>query len=316
MFPEHQVHLIHNEVVSLPKIKLLKSYLYTKDAKWRNLEAILNHPKSFRGNFWFTSLARFLAISQFAKEFPGEIVHLESDVVISRDFPFEKFTNQRKGIAFPITSSKRGIASTVYFRNASFAEALANFASKIASEYPDTTDMLILRQFFNNFPEIITPLPIAPCSSDAFSTLPEEPLWSLMKESLNHFNGIFDGNDIGPYFFGNNPWNGHGKSFFKIQTIENYSECENWRITFDPSRGFPCISTKSNPENVKIFSLHMASKNPRFFRQPEQSKLLSKALKKQAHLPYYKMYFRILFNMIIFAFYRRSTRVIKRFFQK
>ena len=111
MFPEHQVHLIHNEVVSLPKIKLLKSYLYTKDAKWRNLEAILNHPKSFRGNFWFTSLARFLAISQFAKEFPGEIVHLESDVVISRDFPFEKFTNQRKGIAFPITSSKRGIAS-------------------------------------------------------------------------------------------------------------------------------------------------------------------------------------------------------------
>ncbi len=315
-FPEHQVFLIHNGVTKIPKLENLKTYLYVEDVNWNKMESSLSHPRHFRDNFWLISLARFLAIHNFAKETSGEILHLESDVVISRDFPFQKLANQPKVIAFPIASSKRGVATTVYFRDTRSAEKLANFALKIASESPETTDMLILRQFFDRFPEITCPLPTVPKSVDSSSRAPEEPLRALLDENLTYFDGVFDGTDIGPYFFGSNPWNSRGKSVLRMQTPENYAKCMNWLLTHDEARGFLAVSTLADQTKHKVFSAHMLCKNPRIFHQTKRGKIFRERALNSGNGLTTEIYFRVLAKMIIVSLRRRLFRAINKILKK
>jgi len=310
MFPNHQVYLVHNGVASIPKLTNLVIFRYVEDSNWEKMESNLSHPRNFRENFWLTSLARFLAIESFAKQFPGEILHLESDVIISKDFPFEKFTRQPKGIAFPIASNRRGVATTVYFRDAEIATKLANFALRIVNEASDTTDMLILRQFFDHFPEITCALPMVPNSEGALSVIPEEPLRTNLSDNLFYFDGLFDGTDIGPYFFGSNPWNARGKSILHLQTPENYSNCKNWLLRCDEEREFLSISTIKDGTRIKAFSVHMLCKDPSIFRNTTRVEIFKKRSLDSFNVQTEKIYFWVLSRMVLSSLRRRLLKLI------
>jgi hypothetical protein len=151
LFPNIPIVLIANRDCNLPRNIEVEVSIYDTGSEWLQLDNNLSHPKDFRENFWLTSLARFLAIEDYLANYPGEILHLESDVILSKDFPFNKFSNLDKPIAFPILSSSQGIASTLYIRNHETAGLLVSLTLEMASKDSKTTDMLVLRSFYNNY---------------------------------------------------------------------------------------------------------------------------------------------------------------------
>ena len=85
--------MLTNPECILPKIEGLEIHRYAPSEEWQRLDHNLSHPKNFRENFWLTSLARFLALEDYLAQSNEEIIHLESDVILAKDFPFSKFSD-------------------------------------------------------------------------------------------------------------------------------------------------------------------------------------------------------------------------------
>ena len=162
MFPDYDVVLLTDHLHLMGKINGLILFQYQRDQKWLTVEAGLKHSKKFRNNFWFLTIARFLALEQYLALNPEEIINIESDVILSGDFPFEKFSSLKSHIAFPLVSENRGIASTVYIRNLSAANKIVNTTIKKIHENPFTTDMEILKNLYDDDPVYVYPLPMGP----------------------------------------------------------------------------------------------------------------------------------------------------------
>jgi hypothetical protein len=173
---------------------------YHPSAAWNSLEKLLNHPKNFRKNFWFTSVARFIAIAEFAIAQNEEIMHIESDVIISDDFPFEVFSNLNVDYSFPVVNSELAIASCLYIGNSHAADELIRATLKSAARNNLTTDMYILKMLTKRESTKFQLLPSSTSSSDALDNADPDFLYET-KRALLKFSGIFDGYDIGLYLF-------------------------------------------------------------------------------------------------------------------
>ena len=146
LFPSHEVHLITDQDLTKVKINNLSVSKYHPSDNWNNLEKRIQHPKFFRNNFWFTSLARFIAIAEFVKIHDEEIIHIESDVIISDDFPFKMFSKLNVDFSFAIVNSEQAIASCLFIGNSRAADELIRITLESAIENNLTTDMYILKK--------------------------------------------------------------------------------------------------------------------------------------------------------------------------
>ena len=271
-FPSHKIYLITNSKKFQINLKGLESFTYKHDNFWFEAEEFLSHPREFRSNFWLISLARFFAIAQFMKQIPGPVLHIESDVVISDDFPIAKFEGLTEYIAYPIVSQLRGIASTIYFSSPELAHKLALFCVNQARENGSTSDMLILRRFYDRFPEDVYLLPIGPSSQFAYHDTADIHFLNGIKKGLKYFNGIFDGSDIGVYYFGTDPRNRRGWSTLRSPIDFNYSRMETWKCNFNESRNFVEICHESSL--IPVFSIHATCKKPGLFKYGKSTQIL------------------------------------------
>jgi hypothetical protein len=149
LFPLHEVHLITDQDVTKIKINNLAVSKYHPSDNWINLEKLLQHPKIFRNNFWFTSLARFIAIAEFVKTHDEAMIHIESDVIISEDFPLKVFSKLNVDFSFPVVNSDQAIASCLFIGNSRAADELIRITLESAIENNLTADMYILKKLQN-----------------------------------------------------------------------------------------------------------------------------------------------------------------------
>jgi hypothetical protein len=237
------------------------------------------HEKSFRGNFWLTSTARLFALEDFLVYSGEEVLHLESDVVISNDFPFGSFKTIKEGMAFPIISKPRGVASVLYLRESSTLHLLNQFVITEAEQDAKTTEMLILRKFYDLNREKIRVLPIGPESVNCYRQLPIY-LWDEMKKSFDIFGGCFDGVDIGQYFFGTDPRNRRGRILIRRDLVQGYADISEWILTFSSDRKFPEIRTNYSDKTTRLYSLHLPSKRNTLFIPRYQTSIFRTACEK------------------------------------
>jgi hypothetical protein len=198
LFPEHEVILVTDQETRelyIPNLQVLK---YASSLDWSQIEDTLSHPKGFRNNFWFISLARFIAIAEVSRGSLKPILHVESDVILASDFPFDLFLSLEKDFAFPIVSDALAIASCLYFRNGLAASKLARFTIDSVHSNQSTTDMHILRDFLDRYPEDVYVLPSTPSQTGALSSASVEFL-NQTEIGIRDFGGIFDGFDIGRF---------------------------------------------------------------------------------------------------------------------
>ena len=306
-FPDHRVTLILNKEVPSPRIKNLHIYQYKPKENWKMLESLYQHEKEFRGNFWLTSTARLFALDEYQESERCEILHLESDVIISKDFPFRRFSSLSLEMAYPVISDPRGVASIFYLRSRSLARKLSAHIIQEAQKDRKTTEMLILRSFFDQNSNSIQLLPIGPRIKNAYRGLPEY-LWKKMSDSHTWFGGSFDGVDIGQYFFGTDPRNRRGKTLFRSDIVNGYANIEDWSLEYSEERQFVNVSTNIENDYTKLYSLHLPSKRKNLFSFNKQEKQIIHFVSKSNSKPTEKIYWSTVFESAAKSLVRRLRK--------
>lgn len=279
IFPEHKVWLVTDSVLpsqSPRGVGIIQSRpnLITEEISRR-----LSHPKDFRSNFWLHAITRFVSLHQAILEIKSPILHIESDILLSHDFPLSIFSKIQKGIAFPVVSRERGVASTVYFADEKSAQLLVELSLETVHFDSKTSDMLILRKFYETYPELTTVLPIAPAQCIDYKAGIENDLLTKINSSAELFGGIIDGHDLGVYFFGTDPRNSRGRITFNREVELNLIHTSRWRLEYDDKRKFVNV-IDSRGVTTKIFSLHLTSKNPQAFQEKTLPRYFKRVIEK------------------------------------
>jgi hypothetical protein len=153
---------------------------------WPTAFEITDRRINFRDNFWFSTKARLFLIPKLMEYFKLEkVLHIENDVWIHPEFPFQLLSNLRHALAYPRVDEFRGVASILLINGESGGKLLTDACIR----WPDMTDMQILGQLWVN-------------QQDVYA------LPSTFGNGNNVLdNWIFDGAKIGMYLFGSDPKN-------------------------------------------------------------------------------------------------------------
>ena len=312
LFPDTPIVLITNRECALPKSIDSEVYFYAPSAEWHQLNQNLSHPKDFRENFWFTSLARFLALENYLASNEGEIIHLESDVILSQDFPFNNFSSLEKPLAFLILSRNEGIASHLYIRNHESSERLVNFLLQLSKEDSRTTDMVMLKKFYDLNQNLVQALPTGPLFSNTYQEFTSEKLMQDMGIGIDEFNGYFDGADIGIFLYGIDPRNERGKKVMRRTIAGNFLNVREIKFKWSESRNFPNVISEFHGLELPLYSIHIHSKNLVLFRTPRIHFALKKGVDK-FQFPESKVFvFSIFLQLVVASLGRRLNRALLR----
>jgi len=303
IFPDLDLNLITDckNLADIPDGVLVSRPI--ESVEMQRINEALGHPKNFRSNFWFHAIARFLVLDQFVQKTNRPLIHFESDILIAKDFPFGVFNNEIKKIAFPVVSRERAIASVVFLPNSDASRALSKFALEEVLRNPQTSDMLILRAFYDSHPEMCQELPI--CSSNLvnFKCEASDKFFVRSESAFKSFKGIIDGNDFGVYFFGSDPRNARGRIYFGREVELNLIHTSRFKIRYNDAREF-VDAVDDSGEVTRLFSLHLTSKSPEAFSVSRGASYLRKACER-TNYPNEKLLWRIVITQVLKALLRR-----------
>jgi hypothetical protein len=264
LFPNQELVLItsHDQHFDLPEgikqFKVNTDELETElfDAMSKNLDF------DFRKGFWKYTLQRFFAVGEFHKVYSNRILtHIESDVLLMPNFPWQKFTEFKK-LAWLKVNSKIDVAAIVHFptldKTLKFLEEISQFSRM----NPDTNDMLALHEVAVNLKHLHEYLPsLTP--SNAYNA---ENFGSLEERTLSDFGGIFDPLNLGLWYFGQDPKNSFGLRKRYVGDTSHDLNPIHAKLKFH-------AGVLSDISGVSIFSLHIHSKHLPLFGKDWESSL-------------------------------------------
>ncbi len=276
------------------------------------LQLSTTHPMSFRNGFWFTTLLRLLAVCEFVIASNVPIIHVESDVLISPDFPLGDFANLAKPIAYPLVSQRCGVASTLYIRDGDAALSVRDSILEMSKNNSKLTDMIFLRQFYDLNTSKVSALPSGPMQSIVLQRGLSENYKQDLKQTFGILNGYFDTVDLGFYLTGEDPRNHRGRR--RLRTIDPESDIWVRRLKFhwDNDREFISISAVGSKEVYPLFSLHIHSKDLKVFRIRTFGKRLQKRLRFQLDPPKTELVLEVFMSQLVRSIRRRLSLIILR----
>lgn len=229
----------------------------------------LTHDKTFWDGFWFKTIERFFLLENYMGRNPSEsILHIEADVLLLPNFPFEKIEKIPNGLAFPIISESQAVASVFFVRDLHSLRTFLNFAFEYSLHDPTATDMSILANYALNSGDVFI-LPTIPKYYAPNYDNSELFRRSQMKEN-SELDSLFDGATYGQYLFGIDPRNNLGnRKIFKVfpNHFVNPSKFEFFLGNLDSSVRL-CFQDESGAVNA-LCCLHVHSKDLRAFALSE-----------------------------------------------
>ena len=252
-----KVVLVHDKANSSANLEKLGVETFPFDpqslSKLGILIPHLNHDPKFRNGYWQNTFNRLFAVGLY-QAFNGneKVIHVESDVVLFPNFPFEKFS-KLKTLSWPRVSDQYDVASILYSPTAfAFREFLIELTRTAQSNYL-TTDMQAMSKYAHDFPDKVLVLPTTPPHSDKTSSISgDTDAWDL-------FNGIFDGLVLGHWLTGQDPRNSWG-----IRT--------RYLVPLDSPLNYASSTFSVDEDNLlvdnlyPVFNLHVHSKNSGYFK--------------------------------------------------
>jgi hypothetical protein len=265
-FPELDLWFISDSSKSLNQVARLGLNTWQcsdPQITFRSIRDSLDHPMGFRNAFWFRPLARFFMLRVFMLLYPQDaVLHIECDVWLAPNFPFQFFESCTSALAFPLISSSEASASTLFIHDLSAAEFLASRSLEILSNDSSTTDMRILSQIGHEHQELVFRLP----SETATET----------------FLGIIDPAPWGMYLFGIDPRNHQGvlKLYEEHPGISTKLGTAKFQVGVENS-----LTVESSGRTFSIFSLHIHSKDKRIFSLSSEREILLQRTRESSRGP-------------------------------
>lgn len=254
VFPnESLVLLVDNEVnlinFGIPNLKVERVSVI--DPKWESLKQSLDHDLSFRHEFWFSSLARFRFLYEYMrKNNTNRILHIESDVVVLPNFPFNDLYKLESKLGYLIQGHGQCIASLFYVGSRDILEEFLDFCIMQVTQNSRSTDMTILFNFAVEHRDKVS----------FFPTLLESRHGKFLE--VSGFQGVFDAISVGQYLFGIDPRNFRGKRIVFKESENHYVKPSNYRFEWHENTLIAIGKSRS----IELFSLHIHSKDVRLFR--------------------------------------------------
>jgi hypothetical protein len=268
---EYQIDVITSYRFDLEPVidTRLNYFTYIPQPELSKLLDELTIDRKFRNGFWRYSLERLFALSQHHLEFPNEsLIHIESDVLPLRDFPFQSFEKLEK-LAWSRVDSGRGVAAIVYSPNVDTSNWLSEKIQSVILFSRDTDDMRALGEISIKNSRLVDVLPSIPHQT---SNLINQNLnlseldFDSISSNFSKFDGIFDPAGIGIWLTGTDPRNFFGvtKKFDRKSNIGSsaFIDPGNVVYSFDNTGR---LTLTSDGESTKIYSLHIHSKNLKYF---------------------------------------------------
>lgn len=216
--------------------------------------------ENFRSGYWRHTLERLLSLENYHRDFPEEkLIHIESDVIIFPNFPFEMIRSLTK-VTWINHSSSADIAALVYSPN---WQASNKFSNQLIEEYSEGggSDMDVLLRLRQKNPDFAI-LPTLNAKTQNFVNSSNKNIIDLGLFELKNCPGIFDALGIGMWISGVDPRNKFG-----FTVIHSRELIDSGTIFLDPSKMQFTLSEEgnllviSNGTKVPIYNLHIHSKD-------------------------------------------------------
>jgi hypothetical protein len=265
LFPTLQIVLIsdHDSNLNLVHNLDVKTWKYDYSADEDEILENLNHDFNFRSGFWKFSIQRLLALCAYRStvEDSNVLIHIESDVLVLPNFPFQEFTTLNKSSWLRFNES-HDVAAIISLKSKSDGAILGKLIVENLVKDKDLTDMTVLSKVSKEMPDMFTLLPsLDSGTSEMVSRLisPENTKdIQMMQMNYAHFGGIFDSAPIGMWLTGEDPRNHKGVLRRYVDLEESYIHPGNSNYKISDSG----LQTQ---KDVIIYNLHIHSKNEKLF---------------------------------------------------
>lgn len=270
------------------------------DPDWDTIKRTLGHDLNFRNEFWFHSLARFKIIHMYMTlEDVGSLLHIESDVTFTSDFPFQILKDLRQVLAYPIQGDGQGIASVLHVGSREVLAEFLTFCSREVSENSKSTDMTILFNFLKHNPDKVVVMPTLPAELE--NRKKDSTLYANASQNIDLFGGVFDAISIGQYLFGVDPRNHRGRKKLYWEDKSHWVKPSKYKFEWSGNS----LLAKRAYFVTKVFSIHIHSKDPLAFTRDSLRKELETRYMKSKTGEKNEIVFRELLKSISMSLRRR-----------
>lgn len=201
----------------------------------------------FRDGFWRYTLERLIVILDFHATMPNtKLLHIESDVLLMPNFPFEFFKETRQA-HWPKHGNNHDAASILFSPNAKISREIKAILLTLFHNIDHPTDMKLLKMIASQLGDSFTYLP----------TIPQDVL-----PIGTSANGVFDALGWGMFLTGIDPRNNFGIT--KIRDLQTYQVGEsniNGNLYSYYFTNNTLFATSERTSSFPIYNLHIHTKN-------------------------------------------------------
>jgi hypothetical protein len=243
LFPGRKATIILSDIRHKKHIDLTKNelFIYKTSSDTESQLRKLSTDVKFREGFWRYSIERFYAIRDFHElDQVTPILHLESDVVVLPNFPFDEFKSI-KHLAWEKFNSSHDVSAILYSNCYGDSKWLVERINEALTADTKSTDMTALSQISNSNLSRVEILPTDPTSNTS-----------------NQFGGIFDAAAIGMWLNGRDPRNHLGfiKRFLPLPESSVNASKLDYRVNRDG-----CLQVMNQGGvTLQLFNLHVHAK--------------------------------------------------------
>lgn len=270
-FPSLRVVLISNLEVNLEKAEDLGlvARAYKADLELIDLLANRTLNAEFRNGFWETSILRLFAYLEYVEANDSPAIHVESDILLMNDFPWEKLSLLKK-LAWLQFNGERDVAALITCPNSIEAKWLNINLRKEIKLNRTCTDMTLLSEISKKNKDKVDLLPIAPKSASRLFHSDSTTEARVANSALySELGGIFDGAALGMWLYGQDARNNFGLLKRHVNLVESYIDTSNLQVVY---KGGDLFYVEDNHAH-KIFNLHLHSKIEMDFGKLEKLRL-------------------------------------------
>ena len=245
-FPGMKITVIYSDDIHKPKIleREVNSFQYKALSDDNQLLGSLTNNMKFRGGFWRYSLERLIALESWhAENSPAEpFLHIESDILVLNNFPFDNFEWIDK-LAWIKFNESHDVSALLFSPNFKSTKWLVGrIREKIAEDF-GLTDMTVLSIIRRSSPDKVYLLP------------------TVSSPASDFFEGVFDGASIGMWLHGRDPRNHYGFVRRHILLPDSDDRAEILKYTMSGE----LLSVSTERMRFPLFNLHVHSKKRSLF---------------------------------------------------